>query len=166
MPCSPDDICIENYFVPKFFCERSLNEAIARLLCFSCSHGKWLGVSFFKLCSFMEEDCLKFRACKVAKQHRLRFELELANYILFCILTLGIYGLFAKKPECPRFDARKMAMPKSGIYCFGPWYIVNALKKLSKQGMIRWEIDDRGRIILFPTRALVWGIFNRQFFFP
>lgn len=165
MPCSPDNIRVLNYFVPNFLCEKGKNEIIARLLCFSCINGRWLGVSWRKILKTIKQDCAQFRAYQkdelLYNRYFRLWESEMADYMLYCILSLGAYSFFAKKPKRPKLDTRNLGFPKSGIYEFGLKYIVSSLDELLEQGMLEKEVVG-DEVVFSPTNALIFGIYNCQ----
>ena len=171
MPCLPKAIYFRRYELPSTLDESEQEEAAARILFFSQELGQWVGVSWHRLTEMLQKDYETFQTA-IKKQVRSldeqeQIRLAIQRYHIFCIVTFGIYGLFAKKPtiiqeaEVPLDEN----IPFSGIFLHGSRYVIIGIHRLVKKGLLRHVRKGESESALdvfFPTPALVSCIMKKQ----
>lgn len=170
MPCRPREIGIGRYFLPATLGRAEQEEAAARILSFSHQLDQWVGVSWPKLVDMMKEDFKKDEAVrKILNRHNERMRewyRQLHSHFWLCIFTLGLYGLFVKKPQRPRDEKEEeVDVPFSIIYTHGPDSIVEGIKELVSRNMLKHIDKEEGEnaiLVFFPTPALVSRILEVQ----
>ncbi len=169
MPCSPRKIGIGRYFLPNTLGRMETEEAAARIISFSHQLDQWVGVSWSKIVEMMEEEYKKDAASKEKlDRHNERMNLwfrQLHRHFWLCVLTLGIYALFARKPDFSAEKEEEPDMPFSGIFLFGPDHVATGIHELLKQGMLKKVTEREGDSrfdVLFPTPALISRIMEVQ----
>ena len=90
---------------------------------------------------------------------------QLYRHFWLCVFTLGIYALFAQRPQRPRATQEDQDMPFSGTYLFGSGHVVTGIQELLEQNMLKKMTKGEGGgavDVLFPTPALISRIMEVQ----
>lgn len=169
MPCSPRSIQIRRYMLPSTLNRVEPEEAAARILLFSQQLDQWVGVSWSRLVEMMREDFALNQSVQEAHAHNVGEEFRVANamwkYRLLCVLTLGLYAIFEKKPQAQMREVRADKVPFSAIFLFGPDKVVEGIQELIENGMLRRACEGEGENafdVFFPTPKLVTRIMKVQ----
>lgn len=169
MPCQPRKIRIGHYFLPATLGRLEQEEAAARIISFSQQIGQWVGVSWPKIVDMMKEDYEKNRVYRETQldRHNERMEAwfgRLSLHFWLCVLTLGIWALFVRKPE-RKTDRQEPDMPFSGIYLFGPQHVVTGIINLIELNMLKKVTKGDGEDtidVFLPTPTLISKIMEVQ----
>ncbi|MDP2696148.1 MAG: hypothetical protein Q8O87_02760 [bacterium] len=166
MPCSPNDIKISRYMLPRLFSNDAVGEATARVISISQDKDMWVGVSASCLARIMEADLEAHRGIRNAQRHnsnepdRVRRATLRRNAL--CVLTLGVYGFFTEKPVANMIELQSASLPCSVIYKADDIMgVVCAIGTLITDGMFS-RIDRDNELIVFPTPKLASLIMERQ----
>ncbi len=169
MPCSPKRIRLGYYSLSHTLGRMETEEAAARIISFSHQLDQWVGVSWPRIVEMMKEDYEKSKAFDQELDRQFKrmdaWFAQLNRHFWFCVLTVGLYGLFAKKPKKPDASEEFPEMPMSGIYNFGPEHVVTGIKELLAQNMLEKRTEGEGdsaQDVLFPTPALISCIMEAQ----
>ncbi|MBI3255569.1 MAG: hypothetical protein HYZ63_01210 [Candidatus Andersenbacteria bacterium] len=164
----PGDLKISRWALPATLGRAEPEEAAARILHFSQQLNTWVGVSWPRLVQMMKEEYEAHERFNAANEQRYRErEQKVRRYMVLCILTLGIYALFAPKPTEVPSDLPADDLPFTGIFPFGPQHVVTGVQELLRDGLIRSEVTaegEEGIQVFFPTCELVRRILKAQSF--
>ena len=167
MPCTPRQIRIGHYFIAGVLGRSEQEEAAARIISFSQHLDQWVGVSGRVLVEMMKRDCEIFSASKEKHAGRRRvWGNQMDRWFWLNVLTFGIWGWFAEKPKFSQSDLdQPEVIPFSGIYLFGPDYVVTGIRELWDRNLLNAvpEHDGQGAFnVFFPTPALISHIIKKQ----
>ncbi len=169
MPCSPRAIRIGHYFLPATLGRSEQEEAAARVISFSHQLDQWVGVSWLKIVEMMKGDYGKDVAIRKNQgqgdERMDAWRRQMHRRFWLCILTLGIYGLFTREPQCLVQKEDRLNMPFSGIYLFGPQHVITGIQELLELEMLKKVTEGEGDNaidVLFPTPALISRIMEVQ----
>ena len=165
MPCSPRAIRIGHYFLPATLGRSEQEEAAARIISFSHQLDQWVGVSWLKIVEMMKADYQKDVDSRKKLDDRNQSMDELHRHFWLCILTLGIYALFVRKPQRSESKEEQLDMPFSGIYMIGPQHVVTGIQELIELDMLKKVTKGEGDNaidVLFPTPTLISRIMEVQ----
>ncbi len=165
MPCSPQDISIYHYALPNTLDRAEQEEAAARILSFSQQLDRWVGVSWPLLIKMMKKDLEESERINAIQQHNFKEQERVQrttrwHYVL-CIITFGIYAIFASKPMAQMKETSKKKLPFSGIFLFGPDHVITGIHELLKKKMLR-RVTMGKFDVLFPTPTLISQIMKTQ----
>lgn len=121
----------------------------------------WTGIAWRELAEQMkteydaraEED----KAMQAYYEELRMYDKVIARYRLLCVLTLGVYWLFAKKPVEPQQPERAPS-PFTTIFMMGPRGVVDGFRGLIADGLVRKETvgeGDTAEDVFYPTVELV-----------
>jgi hypothetical protein len=169
MPCSPRDIRVRHYMLPQTLERAESEEAAARILSFSQQLNQWAGVSWPRLMERLqweyEAQQLRTAVQTRNRDERWRVQSAMQKYFWLCVLTLGFYAFFAKKPQADLRPEPACDVPFSGALLVGPEPLIGGLHELVESGMLRREDEGEGQsatTIFFPTSKLVSRIMEVQ----
>ncbi len=166
MPCRADQLRkrFVPYMAPSTLGKAEDEEAAMRIIYPSIYHGEWVGVTLKYLVKKMQLEFEAERAVANVVSHNINEDLEAEKarqrYVLLCVLTLGIYALFASWPKPNRKEVTYVppqhlnSMPVSVLPVYGPDAIVNAISRLINQGLVKVK-KEQDIEVLFPTPTLV-----------
>lgn len=159
---SPQELHIHRWGAIDRLGNAEMEEAAARVLSFSLTAGKWVGVTLENVIEQMHGDVKAFYAVQQARQRNWqKRDAHVRNvqlYVLFSVLTLGIYALCAKKPKL-ELEEEPTPPDCTTLAVVDPRIVMNGLIRLTRQyNLVRAEKDgegDEARDVLFPTAELV-----------
>lgn len=144
MPCDSRDICIWRWALPSVLGHAESEEAAARIIYFSQQLGRWVGVSWKKLGLMIKEDLRK--ETEEEKAGRCFYESEKSS-----IVETG--------------DLPENEIPLSGVYVYGPQFVVKGIHDLLEKGFLRMSTEGEGDDaydVFYPTPKLVERIMEVQ----
>lgn len=168
MPCQPDDIRFRfNYAIPNTLGSMETEEAAARIISFSKNLNEWTGVSWDQLVEMMRAEYEEQKKMdKATEAHNAAMEVwfsQLHRHFWLSVLTLGIYALFVRKPERVRVQQPEVNLPFSGIFPFGPQFVINGIQELLEKNYLKKESDEAEKTeILYPTPKLIGFLLQCQ----
>ncbi|MDO8486233.1 MAG: hypothetical protein Q7S77_00855 [Candidatus Staskawiczbacteria bacterium] len=166
MPCLPSKIYILRWALPNTLDKSELEESAARILSFSQEQDKWVGVSWSLIINQIKTEYeIDVMSEKIRTENRLRQEIYgvmINKYLLFCIITLGLWYFLKNKPEAPQ-DVRIPNLPLSIVSIYGSRAITQGVAALLNKNLIRLELSEESKEqILFPTPLLIKRIMQAQ----
>jgi hypothetical protein len=154
MPYEPSALRIPRYALPSLLGKAEKEEAAARLLTLIHEKGVWTGITWRELAEQMKVECDAH--AKEDEVMQVYYE-SLRWYRVLCVVSLGLYQLFAKKPTEPQQPKRAPHF-FTIIFLMGPGGVVNGLRGLISDGLIRKETvgeGDEAEDVFYPTVKLV-----------
>lgn len=174
MLCQPHDIIIHPYTLPTVFDNSpEAEEAAARIISFSQQEKEWVGVSHLQLLGQMsvdEQANRRFFARRKKYKQAQRCSSTTTPchtliYYTLCVLTIGLFGLCAKRfKRRPRNPVRG-EIPHSLIYADGISLVIQGINKLVRTGYLRQQVIRQGsktHTVYFPTLKLIKRIMHKQ----
>lgn len=169
MPCTPNVLTIHPYVLLSTFGRGEPEEAAARILSFSQQCNQWVGVSWIRLIEMILQDYKVAQSIKEAQRYNFdqqeRTKWAVRRYYKLCAFTLGVYALFVAKPTAHLREMSNVNLPSSGIFTFGPNYVVTGIYELLQKKLLRQVTLGEGESafdVFFPTPALVSYIMQKQ----
>ncbi|MSU54696.1 MAG: hypothetical protein EXS48_02610 [Candidatus Staskawiczbacteria bacterium] len=168
MPCQPSDIRFRfDYVIPNTLGSMETEEAAARIISFSKKLNEWTGVSWNQLVAMMKAEYQEHKKLdKATEAHNAAMEVwfsQLNKHFWLCVLTLGIYALFVRKPQRVRVQQPEVNLPFSGIFAFGPQLVINGIQQLLEKDYLKKESNEaEGTDILYPTPKLIGFLLSCQ----
>lgn len=169
MPCNPGDIRLWRWVLPSTLDHAEPEEAAARILHFSQQLDQWVGVSFALLVKMMREEFNEANRLQAARRHNREEERRhheaLVKYYLLSVVTLGLYALFVWRPTKCVEALPDVNLPFSGIFAFGPEFVIRGIRDLVKRDFLRLHTvgkGDNASDVFFPTPQLVTRIMEVQ----
>ncbi len=165
MPCNPCDIRIGRYALPSTLQRAEREEAAARIISFSQKLNTWVGVSSLRINLMMSSELEQYLRWVNQKELNHEVRLMMRRHHQLCIITLGIYALFVKKPTVQTQEVPKFQIPLSGIFMFGPEHVARGIRELVSNGMLKCVVEgegDKSYEIFFPTPKIISTIMEKQ----
>jgi hypothetical protein len=169
MPCEPHDFGIMRWAFPSTFQRGEREEAAARILAHSQQLNQWVGVSWKALADVMLEEYEAQKSVEAVRKRNFKkreeHHVQMVQYIARCVLTLGIYAIFAKKPVLKLEQEPEVESPFSLIFVFGPGAVVTGIRELIDQGLLKLVTIGEGeeaQDIFFPQPAMIARILEVQ----
>lgn len=170
MPCQPSQIGVGMYFLPSTLGRAEREEAAARVLTFSKQMNVWVGVSWSRLATMMQEDLEKIIAANKLREQETRahwaYQAATRRYKKFATFTLGISTLFMEKPApSQKNNDGDERLPFTIMSVFGPQAVINGVHELIADEMLK-KVDvgegDNAFSVFFPTSKLISRIMAVQ----
>jgi len=156
---------MRRYLAPNTLGKAEDEEAAMRIIWPSIEQGQWVGVTW----TYMVRQMLRERRASEAleteqmfrsKTQWLTVKAKRRRYLLLCLLTFGIYCLFAKWPKLVRLEVPGADdVPISVIPICGPYAIADSVFRLLERELITTRLEN-GVEIFFPTQELIDAVTN------
>jgi hypothetical protein len=157
MPYGPEEIWVLPYELAGQLSNWEQDEAAARLIIACQEAGIWCGVSSQWFLETIRQETSQYREAQREEQKdREYYHREVRKYILFSILTLGVYALIIKGPRRP-FPRPRPALI-TGVYDYGPPHVCDGLVQLAYENLITVEKNGDGHNVYFPTTELLFAL--------
>lgn len=154
----------ERSAIPRDLSELLVDEPevhAARLFTLIHEKGTWTGVTWREIMGQIKPEY----EARVADDDAVRsyydqlrkYDKAIGRYRLLCVVTLGIYRAFAKRPVEPTEPQRQSVDIFTGVFLTGPRFVANGLHGLIADGLIRKETVGEGEDaedVFYPTVQL------------
>lgn len=169
MVCSPDAIEVQEWMVPGVDADDRVLEAMARILRFSQIAGEWVGVDLRVIVHLI--DCelqIPRRIVEVRERNNLLqgfYRQDIFWWWTLSFVTFGYARLHMSEPVMSPMIEYFPSLPASGIYRFGPKFVLDGLNKLVRSGHLmerQHGYNGDASIVYHPTRKLVENVAECQ----